>query len=117
MYSKGNRRVELEGKHLIIHHKASSAKNHRDSIKSPKDPKKKNRKENRGLLKKWEVLNFALVNQKWRNLLLKKKKIEIEYTLSSTQSHTEKNSIKSTDTQTQNSRSVYVKKKKDIFWG
>ena len=107
----------MEGKHLIIHHKASSAKNHRDSIKSPKDPKKKNRKENRGLLKKWEVLNFALVNQKWRNLLLKKKKIEIEYTLSSTQSHTEKNSIKSADTQTQNRRSVYVKKKKDIFWG
>ena len=78
----------MEGKHLIIHHKASSAKNHRGSIKSPKDPKKKNRKENRGLLKKWEVLNFALVNRKWRNLL--KKKIEIEYTLSSTQSHTEK---------------------------
>lgn len=60
MYSKGNGSVELEVKHLIIHHKASSAQNHRGSIKSPKDPKK-NRKENRGLFK-MEVLNFALVN-------------------------------------------------------
>ena len=92
MYSKGNGRVELEGKHLIIHHKASSAKNHRGSIKSPKDPKKKNRKENRGLLKngRFLILLWLKKNEEISYLKKKKRKKETEYTLSSTQSHTEK---------------------------
>lgn len=61
MYSKGNGSVELEVKHLIIHHKASSAQNHRGSIKSPKDPKKE-QKENRVYLKMGGSAIFALVN-------------------------------------------------------
>lgn len=89
MYSKGNGSVELEVKHLIIHHKGSSAKSHRGGIKSSWDPKK-NRKENRGLLKTGRFLILVWLTKNEEISYLKKKKIETEYTLSSTQSHIEK---------------------------
>lgn len=88
MYSKGNGSVELEVKHLIIHHKASSAQNHRGSIKSPKDPKK-NRKENRGLFKNGRFLILLWLTKNDEISYLKKNRNWI-YTCKYSKSHRRK---------------------------
>lgn len=80
--SNGTRSVELEVEYLIIIcHKGSYAKSCRGRINKPQAFQKEEQG-NKGFVQKKEVLNCSLVNQKWRNPLLKK--LEIEHILSRT---------------------------------